>query len=67
MDIDDENVIIREYSNTRFLKQSDMEDDYKMLEEIRPDYVIIYDPNLNFIRNLEVMIMIMNIKNMKKE
>jgi len=54
MDIDDENVIIREYSNTRFLKQSDMEDDYKMLEDIRPDYVIIYDPNLNFIRNLEV-------------
>ncbi|OUM62412.1 hypothetical protein PIROE2DRAFT_44330, partial [Piromyces sp. E2] len=54
MENDDENIIIREYSNTRFLKTSDMEDDYKMLEDIRPDYVIIYDPNLNFIRNLEI-------------
>jgi len=56
MEKDDENIIIREYSNTRFLKQSDYEDDYKLLEDIRPDYVIIYDPNLNFIRNLEVNI-----------
>lgn len=54
MEKDDENIIIREYSNTRFLKQSDYEDDYKLLEDIRPDYVIIYDPNLNFIRNLEI-------------
>ncbi|ORX49370.1 hypothetical protein BCR36DRAFT_291953 [Piromyces finnis] len=54
MENDDENIIIREYSNTRFLRQSDMEDDYKMLEDISPDYVIIYDPNLNFIRNLEI-------------
>ncbi|KAG4083307.1 hypothetical protein H8356DRAFT_968258 [Neocallimastix lanati (nom. inval.)] len=54
MEKDDDNIIIREYSFAGFLKQSEVVDDYKLLEEIRPDYVIIYDPNLNFIRNLEI-------------
>ncbi|ORX83961.1 hypothetical protein BCR32DRAFT_201319 [Anaeromyces robustus] len=54
MENEDENIIIREYSNTRFFKQNTIEEDYKLLEDINPDYVIIYDPNLNFIRNLEI-------------
>jgi len=66
MENEDENIIIREYSNTRFFKQNTIEEDYKLLEDINPDYVIIYDPNLNFIRNLEIYCASLKKKNIPK-